>query len=160
MRSEAPASTAIWKHTITETSGTTKYDLITLLWNVLGHLSGLHERVFLLSKLRELLNPSGVLFLDVNHRYNAISYGWTKTACRLLGDHLFPSEDKGDVVTSWQVGDKRISTQGHVFTHRELVDLFRRADLKLRARWIIDYRNGAQHRFSLLGNLLYQLTVE
>jgi hypothetical protein len=159
MQRESPENTAVWKRNTSEISESARFELITCLWNVLGHVDGSRERSILLSKLKNFLSPSGMLFLDVNHRYNARSYGWPKTAARILRDHLFPSEKNGDVIASWQAGQQRIRTRGHVFTHPELLRLFQSVGLQIKNRWIIDYGNGGQHSFSVLGNLVYQLTA-
>lgn len=159
MRRESPENRATWKHSTSEISETARFDLITCLWNVLGHVDGARERSILLSRLKAFLTPSGMLFLDVNHRYNAGSYGWARTAARMVRDYFSPSEKNGDVIASWQAGQQRIRTRGHVFTHAELLLLFQRAGLHIKNRWIVDYRNGTQHRFSVFGNLLYQLTA-
>lgn len=159
MRCESPENAAIWKRSTTEISEAARFDLVTCLWNVLGHVDGGRERSILMARLKIFLSPTGMLFLDVNHRYNAGSYGWTKTAARIVRDYLFPSEKNGDVIASWQAGRQRIRTRGHVFTHAELLFLFQSAGLKVKNRWVIDYRNGRQHRLSVFGNLLYQLTA-
>jgi 2-polyprenyl-3-methyl-5-hydroxy-6-metoxy-1,4-benzoquinol methylase len=159
MQRHAPANAAIWKSSVSEISETDNFDLITCLWNVLGHLEGAGERLSLLARLRKLLIPHGMFFLDVNHRYNARSYGCFWTASRFLRDLLLPSETNGDVITSWQAGRQRVQTRGHVFTHGELMSLFRAAGLEVEARWIIDYQTGTERKFSLFGNLLYQLTA-
>ncbi|HEY6249523.1 MAG TPA: methyltransferase domain-containing protein [Candidatus Angelobacter sp.] len=159
MRRESPESHAVWKHSTSEISEDSRFDLITCLWNVLGHVDGARERLVLLSKLKTFLGPSGMLFLDVNHRYNAGSYGWTRTAGRIMRDYFFPSEKNGDVIASWQAGQHRIRTRGHVFTHAELMPLFHSAGLQIKNRWIVDYRNGMQRTLSVFGNLLYQLTA-
>ena len=159
MRRESAENTAVWKRSTSEISEEARFDLITCLWNVLGHVDGAQDRSILLSRLKSFLTPSGMLFLDVNHRYNAGSYGWPRTAARMMRDYFFPSEKNGDVIASWQAGQQRIRTRGHVFTHAELLRLFQRAGLRIKNRWIVDYRNGTQHRFSVFGNLLYQLTA-
>jgi SAM-dependent methyltransferase len=159
MRRQSPESSAVWRRSATEIPETAKFDLITCLWNVLGHLDGTEERLSMLSQMRNFLSPSGMLFLDVNHRYNAGAYGWPRTASRIIYDFFFPSEKNGDVVASWQVGQQQICTRGHVFTHRELVRLFELAGLRIKARWVIDYGTGIERRFALRGHLLYQLTA-
>jgi hypothetical protein len=159
MRRESPKNTAVWLRSTSEISEAARFELITCLWNVLGYMDGARERSVLLSKLKAFLGPSGMLFIDVNHRYNAGSYGWAKTAARIVHDYLLPSEKNGDVIASWQAGQQRIRTRGHVFTDAELLRLFQSAGLRIKNRWIIDYRNGTQHRFAIFGNLLYQLTA-
>jgi SAM-dependent methyltransferase len=159
MRRQSAENSAVWKQSVAEVPETNKFDLITCLWNVLGHLEGAPERASMLSRLRALLSPTGRLFLDVNHRYNAAAYGWRRTLLRMVHDLILPSEKNGDVIASWQAGSERIRTRGHVFTQRELSHLFKQAGLKVKARWIVDYETGQERRFSFSGNLLYELST-
>jgi hypothetical protein len=106
-----------------------------------------------------MLVPAGFIFMDVNHRYNAASYGWTRTLLRMAHDYIVRSEAQGDVVVSWNAGDRTICTLGHVFTHKEMKHLFNAAGLKIAVRWVIDYEKGERRRFSMYGHLLYQLTA-
>ncbi len=138
---------------------TRRFDVVVCLWNVLGHIQGHAERQALLVRLKDLLTPSGSLFLDVNHRYNAAAYGWPMTFLRQVRDFFLWSERNGDVVVRWKTHDQTIRTRGHVFTQVELNGLFCAASLKIQRRWIVNYQTGAEHRLSLLGNLLYQLNV-
>jgi 2-polyprenyl-3-methyl-5-hydroxy-6-metoxy-1,4-benzoquinol methylase len=132
-------------------------DVITCLWNVLGHLHPLEERYQTLLRMKQLLRPGGAIFLDVIHRYNAAAYGWTKTALRILYDIAFPAEIHGDVVVRWNAGEKSILTRGHVFTQSELARLFHAAGLKIMRRWIIDYDKGEERQSPFQGHLLYRL---
>ena len=132
------------------------FDVITCLWNVLGHMQDAAERVESLSRMKQLLRPGGKIFLDVSHRYNAATFGWTKTLLRIAHDMLFRSERHGDVVVSWNLGEQRILTQGHVFTTREMNRLLQQAGLRVKRRWVIGYENGEERKLSFLGNLLYE----
>ncbi len=136
-----------------------QFDAITCLWNVLGHLQDNQERSFVLSRLRALLRPSGAIFLDVNHRYNAAAYGGTKTLLRMAHDLAFQSEKNGDVIVCWRVGNNYVRTRGHVFTQAELNDLFCSSGLKIRKKWVINYQNGLECKLPFFGNLLYQLVA-
>jgi SAM-dependent methyltransferase len=136
-----------------------KFDVVTCLWNVLGHLPNHEERVFVLSRLRAHLAPAGAIFLDVNHRYNVAAYGGAKTLLRMAYDFAFPSEKNGDVIVSWCVGDHSIRTHGHVFTRGEVNSLFRSSGLTIRKMWVVNYHSGEQHKSPLFGNLLYQLVA-
>lgn len=53
-----------------------QFDLVTCLWNVLGHVHGAAQRCRALANLAWLLAPDGLLILDVNNRWNVRSYGW------------------------------------------------------------------------------------
>ena len=51
------------------------FDVITCLWNVLGHVREFENRVRAMRAMKKLLSPEGRCFIDVNHRYNARAYG-------------------------------------------------------------------------------------
>ncbi len=133
-----------------------RFDVITCLWNVLGHISGFDARVRALSAAGQLLSPKGLLFADVIHRYNVRSYGVTMTAARWVRDGILPSDTNGDVKAHWQTAAGEISTYGHVFTDREMRRLADAAGLQYVRRLVIDYETGDSRRASWMGNLLYQ----
>lgn len=131
-----------------------EFDLITCLWNVLGHIFPASARAEVLRQFSRLLSPAGRVFMDVNHRYNARHYGRIVTAGRFLLDRLLPDESRGDVVVTW---DQRWSTQGHVFTGREVRALAGAAGLVIERRLVVDYSTGELRRWSAGGNLVYVL---
>lgn len=132
-----------------------EFDVITCLWNVLGHID---RRADVLRQLARLLTPHGLIFIDVNHRYNAASYGLLRTAGRLLYDVLKPSPGNGDVVARWALDDGSFcKTKGHVFTDREVRKLVSAAELHIRKRFVIDYSTGEVKKWGHQGNLLYVL---
>jgi cyclopropane fatty-acyl-phospholipid synthase-like methyltransferase len=49
-----------------------RFDMITALWNVFGHISEI-EQVFV--QIREKLNDGGLFVFDVNNPYNVTEYG-------------------------------------------------------------------------------------
>jgi 2-polyprenyl-3-methyl-5-hydroxy-6-metoxy-1,4-benzoquinol methylase len=131
-----------------------RFDVITCLWNVLGHIPTASARASLFEQLAARLAPRGRIFLDVQHRYNARSYGGVKTAARFLHDQLLTKETSGDVTVSWPVANPCL-TYGHVFTHRELRRLAEEAGLRILERVVVDYDDGYVRRFSFEGNLFY-----
>lgn len=158
MRNQCHTTVEYWPYRASEIPEThSKFDVITCLWNVAGHLQNNNERSQVLSRLRGLLNPGGAIFLDVNHRYNAAAYGRMKTLLRMMHDLAFRSERSGDVIVRWQVNGHDICTRGHVFKQAELSRIFRDSGLKIKRRWVIDYQNGIECRWAIFGNLLYQL---
>jgi SAM-dependent methyltransferase len=160
MRSQCREKVEFWICRAAEIPvGAKTFDAITCLWNVLGHLEGADERLCVLARMRTLLRPSGSIFIDVNYRYNAAAYGWTKTALRIARDLFAKSDTCGDVVVTWKSGSRCLRTRGHVFTHRELRRLFEGAGLKIKKRWVIDYADGSERRFPFFGNMLYQLVA-
>ncbi len=135
-------------------SASQRFDVITCLWNVLGHIAA-ENRGCTLRAVAQLLNQNGRFFIDVNHRYNLRAYGSLRTCARWVRDRLFPGESNGDVLANWNVGESSISTYGHVFTHREIVRLATAAGLELEERIVINYEDGRIQRFAFQGNLLY-----
>jgi SAM-dependent methyltransferase len=134
-----------------------RFDVITCLWNVLGHIPSIENRVRVLTTAAQLLSPTGQLFIDVIHRYNASSYGLLPSCVRWLKDELTHDYRNGDVTAQWNVEDAVISTYGHVFTGGEIAFLVKSAALRVQERLILDYETGNRHHFSWLGNLLYVL---
>jgi 2-polyprenyl-3-methyl-5-hydroxy-6-metoxy-1,4-benzoquinol methylase len=138
-----------------------EFDVITCLWNVLGHIFPSASRLEVLRQFARLVSPQGRIFVDVQHRYNARHYGAIPTALRFLHDHLSWKETNGDVVVAWAIQEDieevRCTTRGHVFTHREFRSLAQAAGLNIEARFVVDYATGECRRWSLEGHLLYVL---
>jgi 2-polyprenyl-3-methyl-5-hydroxy-6-metoxy-1,4-benzoquinol methylase len=134
-----------------------QFDVITCLWNVLGHIRPAQQRAHVLGQLERLLSPHGFLFLDVNHRYNARSYGLLRTTGRFLYDQLLPAASNGDVTVSWNLESACCRTFGHVFTDREIRRLAREAGFTIGERVAVDYDTGQLKRWSWEGNLFYVL---
>jgi 2-polyprenyl-3-methyl-5-hydroxy-6-metoxy-1,4-benzoquinol methylase len=138
---------------------TPRFDVITCLWNVMGHIGPSALRATVLCRLRDLLTYEGRLFLDVTHRYNVRSYGMIKTALRYVLDHAHPRDTNGDVIANWSLGATECSTYGHVFTDREMRRLAGQAGLRVEACIPVDYETGATTNFLVQGNLLYELRL-
>jgi 2-polyprenyl-3-methyl-5-hydroxy-6-metoxy-1,4-benzoquinol methylase len=133
-----------------------RFDVITCLWNVLGHIPHA-ARPQVLRALGKMLTPGGMLFLDINHRYNAHSYGLLKTAARYFYDSLFPGPTNGDVEVAWETTSGKLRTFGHVFADGEVRALLSSAGLAIEERIVVDYSSGEVRRFAHQGNLLYVL---
>jgi SAM-dependent methyltransferase len=134
-----------------------KFDVITCLWNVLGHVPGHEKRLTALRRMRSLLAAGGQIFLDVNNRYNAREYGWLASFGRVIYDRVRPSLSNGDVTFSWHVDGRAIKARGHVFTPREMMSLVSLSGLKVARRFIVDYQTGELRRSIFAGQLLYEL---
>lgn len=157
MASAVPAGCELWRTRAEELDVrviSERFDVITCLWNVLGHIRGFENRAKALTAASQLLSPDGLLFLDVIHRYNARSHGILMTAARWVRDHISPNDDNGDVTARWQTAAGEISTYGHVFTDAEMRRLAASAGLKCVERVGIDYDTGAMCP-SWQGNLFY-----
>ena len=160
MSSETPAGYEVWRRRAEDLDVggiAERFDVITCLWNVLGHISGFDKRVRALNAAGQVISPKGLLFVDVIHRYNVRSYGATMTAARWLRDRIAPGDSNGDVRARWQTAAGDISTYGHVFTDGEMRRLAGATGLECAERIVIDYQTGAIRRASWTGNLLYVL---
>ena len=156
----APESSTLWSMRAEELDSgplVQQFDVIICLWNVLGHIRPAATRLMVLHQLRQRLNPGGRLMLDVHHRYNTRAYGRTTSFLRYLRDHIRPRESNGDVTAHWSVKGVECSTDGHVFTDREIGILAASADLKIEHCFAVDYETGALTRFRFQGNLFHVL---
>jgi hypothetical protein len=132
-------------------------DVITCLWNVLGHIFPQASRMEVLRQFARLASPRGRIFVDLHHRYNVRHYGAIPTALRFLHDRLRWNETNGDVVVAWHVEDVRCTTRGHVFTDREFRSLAQAAGLNIENQFSVDYATGECRRWRFQGHLLYVL---
>ncbi len=158
MRRGYPPTVAVWPIRAEELRKREGgFDVVTCLWNVLGHVFPEAARVEVLRDFARLRAPGGRIFVDVNHRYNARHYGALRTALRWFRDRVAPGVANGDVRVCWKLGDGSCVTSGHVFTHREFVRLAAGAGLRIERRWVVDYATGRVCRRAWQGNLLYRL---
>jgi len=158
MRETWPVSVRSWAMRAEELAAAAgSFDVITCLWNVLGHVFPAANRIEVLRQSARLLVPEGVMFVDLNHRYNARHYGMLSTIARIIRDYIFPGERNGDVVAKWTVGGTAYRTSGHVFTHGEFRFLASESGLRIRKIFVVDYETGGLHGSRFGGNLLYIL---
>ncbi|MBR9847597.1 MAG: class I SAM-dependent methyltransferase [Algicola sp.] len=68
-------------------NSTKKYDLITCLWNVIGHLPDKKSRILFFDKISNLLSDNGAFYFDVNNRYNISNYGYKNVMITLDKDN-------------------------------------------------------------------------
>jgi SAM-dependent methyltransferase len=134
-----------------------EFDVITCLWNVLGHIFPASARIEALRQFARLVSPHGRIFADVNHRYNARQYGSLQTVVRFIRDQASWDEKNGDVAVTWEVDSKECTTRGHVFTDKEFRSLSFGAGLRIEKTFIVDYATGELRRWRWKGNLLYVL---
>jgi 2-polyprenyl-3-methyl-5-hydroxy-6-metoxy-1,4-benzoquinol methylase len=151
-------ATEVWCTTAEELpESNRRYDIITCLWNVLGHVPDHRSRLTALRRMSSLLTEGGQIFLDVNNRYNARAYGWLSTLGRVLYDKVRPSAANGDVTFSWRLDNRVIEARGHVFTPGEMESLINESGLRVKRRFVVDYQTGQLRRSTITGQLLYEL---
>lgn len=148
----------VWESAVEELPDTeARFDVITCLWNTLGHLAGRAYRVKALTKMRNLLTDRGRIFLDVNNRHNAAGYGWLRVFARILVDALHFDERRGNATFDWKIGDRVFSGTGHLFTPREIESIIKESGLSILERKAIDYSTGAFSDSLLKGQLVYMV---
>lgn len=148
--------TEVWLAPAEELPATERrFDLITCLWNVLGHLPGRSERVRALSRMAELLSEQGVIFFDVNNRHNAAAYGRLRIFGRVVIDAVLPDERRGDASFDWRVGDRIFPAMGHLFTPAEIEGIITESGLQVEKRIAVDYATGRSSTSRFDGQLVY-----
>ncbi|MBI1861055.1 MAG: class I SAM-dependent methyltransferase [Deltaproteobacteria bacterium] len=135
-----------------------RFDVVTALWNVFGHIPDSPARLEALKKISAALKPGGLLILDVNNRHNATAYGIVKVLLRTVVDTVWFKESRGDATYTWNQGDKIIRSKGHLFTPSETEKLFSQARLKILKRFSLNYVTGEVSHSRFRGQLLYILT--
>lgn len=136
-----------------------KFDVITCLWNVLGHVSSLANRQKALDNIVNLLADSGRFFLDVNNRYNIRAYGGSTIVRNIKQDLISPDEHNGDVFFNVKVGETEIPASGHVFSPQEIKNLIISAGLKIVSHHYLDYQTGKKRKTPFEGQLLFECSL-
>lgn len=150
----------VWQTAAQELPETDRsFDVITCLWNVMGHLPDRLSRIKALTRMRALLSPRGIIFFDVNNRHNAAAYGWVKILGRIIIDTMQHDDRRGDASFDWKVGDKVFPAMGHLFTPAEIETIIRESGLQVRERIAVDYTSGMVSRSPLRGQLVYSLSL-
>lgn len=132
------------------------YDLILFLWNVLGHIPA-DRRKTTLFNLARLASDKGVIFIDVNNRYNISHYGLKAVSRNLLKDILKPDKNNGDFKLKVKTAKGDIETVVHIFSPFEMEKLIKSAGLKILKRSFVNYTTGKISRTFLGGQLVYKL---
>lgn len=134
-----------------------KFDCITMLWNVLGHISR-SSQLTLFANIFSLLKPNGIVMFDVNNRYNMSSYGFFECSRRLVYDYFFYDWKNGDTKFSISINEQTIAGNGHIFTPFEIEKLYSDTNLKLKLRKFINYRTGSVSNMFFKGQAFYVLS--
>lgn len=134
-----------------------KYEIVLCLWNVIGHVTTEKERMVALKHMTDLLEDDGIIFLDVNNRYNVVQYGLGSVLMNIMKDIFSRGRRNGDFALTMKVGGKKIGTVVHLFSPIEIEKLINAAGLKVVQRWIINYETGRRVDNVWSGQLMYKL---
>ncbi len=155
-RCRVNANVEVIESTIDKLNHGQLYDVITALWNVLGHVPS-ELRIPSLQKMASSLTAQGIIMLDVNNRHNAPAYGHFKVLTRRLVDYFDFDEKRGDCYYDWQIGETKIPSYGHLFIHQEMLSLFQAASLNVQMCCAVNYENGVTSTSLTKGQLFYVL---
>lgn len=136
-----------------------RFDVIICLWNVLGHIETREKRVLALTKMKNLLSSTGLIFFDVNNRHNASSYGLFKVIGRVIIDTINPDEKRGNTEYEWKIGKKVFPGMGHLFTPVEIKSIIKSSGLRVKSFLTINYNNGNVSKSFLNGQLFFVVSI-
>lgn len=134
-----------------------RFEVITCLWNVLGHVEDRVKREVAIRNMKALLARDGIIFLDVNNRYNISSYKFPRVIRNIMKDIFSPSDKNGDFEFKFQIGSKEIPASVHIFNPLEIERLIKKCGLKIIKRFYFNYKTGKQCRTIFEGQLLYKI---
>ncbi|PHR74603.1 MAG: hypothetical protein COA67_00580 [Lutibacter sp.] len=130
-----------------------KFNLITCLWNVLGHFPSKEAIISLFQKINDLLVNGGAFIFDVNNRYNISHYGYENVERNLKNDKL-NMENNG-----WfKLGNEPNQTKVYVHSPFDIEEYLLDTDLILEQVKYIDYKTGEPKETFFEGQLLYKIT--
>ena len=132
-----------------------KFDLITCLWNVFGHIDSSKHRVNTLTNMSKHLQPKGVIAIDINNRYNCLNYGWNAVLKNFLKD-ICRVKRRGIYKLNFD------DHQSEVFIHNifEFDALIKKVGLKILNKKYINYDTGSCEKSPLRGQILYFLGLK
>lgn len=133
-----------------------RFDVVLCLWNVLGHICE-GKRKHALMNVASLIKDDGVLYLDVNNRYNISQYGIKSATTNLVKDCIYKKSTNGDFVLSINTPSREIQTIVHIFSPQEIENLIVSAGLTIDTRKVINYESGTTEKYIWRGQLVYKL---
>lgn len=127
-----------------------KFDLITCLWNVLGHFPSKQDRLEFFPKIEKLLSKNGILFFDVNNRYNISFYGFENVKNNLVNDWS-NNEDNG-----WfSLGSENAATKVYVHNPFDIDEYLKATSLQIIDTLYVNYETGKLEKTFFEGQLFY-----
>ena len=140
---------------------TNKFDVITCLWNVFGHISSKSKRLIALRQIKRMVRANGRIYIDISNRYNMKYYGVKIVLFNIIHD-IFKSENiygkNGDFKYNIQLSKrKQIASSCHFFSKYEFDNLIHTAELAVVNTYYINYLDGNLEQSQFSGHLLYIL---
>ena len=143
----------VYLSSIADYKSTSKFDLITSLWNVFGHIESKEKRIESLKNLNWHLKDDGVLILDVNNRYN-IDYGFFQVIKNIIMDLNIFKKDKSLGWYQFEHKGKQFSTYLHNFF--EISDVLKQSGFSIIKFFSVGYNDGIPKKNNIFkGQLLF-----
>lgn len=135
-----------------------KFDCVTCLWNVLGHIP---EKNVLtaLTNIKEHLSPTGVAIIDINNRQNIKQYGW-RAVRNFIKDTFCYKFRNGNIDFLLDVHNNKVPASVHLFSKKEFETLLEKSGLAIQYCHFINYQNGHIEKNSFAGQLCYVLRAK
>jgi SAM-dependent methyltransferase len=136
-----------------------KVSVAVSLWNVFGHIETNRKRRQALANIVSTLDAKGLVFIDVNNRYNALQYGWKNVLKNIALDFGGFRNASGDIAFSISIQGKSIPANVHLFSPRELDRILNALNVKILRKYYVNYQSGGiEHRW-YRGQILYVCSV-
>lgn len=130
-----------------------KFDVITCLWNVFGHIGSLYDRERALQNIKKHLSSNGHIIIDVNNRYNIAHYGKASVMDNYINDHT------NNVKAGWfEIDTQGTTTSVYIHAPLELDDLCSKVGLAVKDFFVVDYSTGSIMNNFFDGQLVYVIT--
>lgn len=133
-----------------------KHDLVLFLWNVLGHIQVCNQKTALMN-LANIVEPNGIIFFDVNNRYNIKHYGLKSVIRNVAKDIFKRDKTNGDFPLFLKTEKGEIETVVHIFNPFEIRKLIKSAGLDILKMVAVDYSDGKISRNIFGGQLVFKL---
>lgn len=118
-----------------------KFDVITLLGNILGHVHPEESRFKQLCAVRQHLADDGTLLLDFNNRWNSRAYGVFNVGANLFRDLI--AKPRSTFTAKKCIAGRQISTPVYLGSPREYRLLLSKAGFHINRIIYHDYSTGA-----------------
>jgi len=127
-----------------------QFDVALCLWNALGCMPEKSARLHALQNINQTLHSRGLLFLEVNNRYNINEYGVLRVFINVLLDLFGASKHMYEVA----LNNSGHATEEHLFDVYSLRKILSNAGFTVQSLWYVNYIDGTIERSSWRGHIL------
>jgi SAM-dependent methyltransferase len=130
-----------------------KFNTITCLYNVLGHIDNFELRNNTFKNIYNLLEDEGVFIFDVNNRWNIKQYGFLSVFKNIIKD-LFKIRKSGDFKVNITLNEKQITSSVHIFNIFEIKKLLVLNKFSIKEIFFVNYKTGSVKENMFGGQIL------